>query len=122
MYISPFPARALACLLLAAASGHAGADPAAHPGAADPRAQVPATIYRPLLAYRAEAQPDASPDQGWQAGNAAVAGYQPMMLTMKPRGGQAAPASAPVPAPAQPPVDQAAPHAGHDHHRHGADQ
>lgn len=116
----PLPARALACLLLAAACAPAAADPVAPQGAADPRAKVAATVYRPLLDYRPEALPATSPERRWQDSNALVAGYQPMMLTMKPRHGHDASAPPAKAAPAAPPDDASAPHAGHAHHQHGA--
>lgn len=127
MNISTFPARALACLL-AGACVQAAAQ-TGRPDAADPHASVPATVYRPALDYRGEAPPSASPDRDWQASNATVAAYNPMMLTMKPRAGQDAGAARhdahaghrmqeAAPPPAQP-ATEAAP-AGHAHHHdHG---
>ena len=89
-------ARAFAGLLLGAAASLAAAH-APQPGAADPRAVAPATVYRPALDYRPAAAPAASPDRNWQASNDTVAATNSMALTMKPMGGAA-------------PAD---PHAGH---------
>jgi hypothetical protein len=89
-------ARAFAGLLLGAAASLAAAH-APQPGAADPRAVAPATVYRPALDYRPPAAPAASPDRNWQASNDTVAATNSMALTMKPMDG---------PAPADP-------HAGH---------
>jgi len=107
MTILTYPARALACALL---SAHAAF---AQTGAADAHTPVPATVYRPALEYRTDPQPAASADQGWRAANATVAGYNPMMLTMKSMGGAK---------PAEPHAAQRkepAPAATHEHHQHG---
>jgi len=114
-------ARAFACALLAAAPLHAAR---AQSASADAQAAVPATTYRSALDYRAEPQAEASADQGWRAANAAVAGYNPMMLTMKSMGGHhaghamddAGAADAPA-APRQAPAPAAA--GAHEHHHHG---
>ncbi|WP_296947758.1 hypothetical protein [uncultured Massilia sp.] len=122
MNTTTIPACALACALLAASA----APPARAQAAADPRAPAPDTVYRPALDYRAEAQSAASPDRNWRASNGAVAGYNPMTLTMKsmdghaghpmpqtgaadPHAGHAMDAGAPAPATA----------AGHAAHQHG---
>jgi hypothetical protein len=89
-----------------------GMAPAAEPASAalqpaDARAAVPATTYRPAIAWRPEAVTEASPDRTWAESNATVAGYDAMSLTMKRR----------APAPADPHAG----HAGHDMHAgHGA--
>jgi hypothetical protein len=107
MTILTHPVRALACAMLAASPVHAAFAQAA----ADPQAAVPATTYRRAIDYRAEPQPESGADQRWRAANAAVAGYNPMMLTMKPKGGHAMPQADGAPAHAHPDM-----HAGHDMH------
>lgn len=113
----------------AALAGGLGA--ACLPGAAlaqagDPQAAVPATIYRPAITYRPAAEPETPPDRNWVEGNATVAAYNAMSLTMKMKGmhahGAAAPAApAPVAQPAQSPqpaeaAEEADPHAAHAGH------
>ena len=78
--------------------------------AADSRAAVPATTYRPAIAWRPEAGPDTPPDSTWLDSNATVAGYDSMSLTMKMK----------MKAPAGPHGGHAG-HAGHEAHAgHGA--
>jgi hypothetical protein len=88
MNIAHITVRAAACLLLAAASAHSSASASASApqpvqAAADPKAQVPATTYRPALGYKLEAAPAASPDRQWKESNATVAATHSMSLTMK---------------------------------------
>jgi hypothetical protein len=75
------------------------------PPAADPAAAVPPTLYRPAIVRRPDILPETTPDRGWADSNAAVAGYNPMALTMKQRP-TAAPGAAAAPDP----------HAGHAGH------
>jgi hypothetical protein len=76
---------ALAGALLPALSAAQAQDARTQAPAGDPAAAVPATIYRPAIAWRPEAAPDAPPDRRWADSNAAVAGYNAMALTMKKR-------------------------------------
>lgn len=105
--------RLTACLALLSGVP-AGAQ--AQSGAADPRSPVPATVYRNLIPPRPPSAPATTPDRDWVASNATVAGYNAMMLTMKPMRMQPMPATAPGAAPVPRPADRpAAPddHAGH---------
>jgi hypothetical protein len=81
--------------------------------AADPQAAVPATVYQSAITYRPAAQPATPPDRNWVAGNATVAAYNAMSLTMKMPGmhahGAAAMPPAPTPAPTPAPVAKEAP-------------
>lgn len=105
-----------ACLLLGLGAAQAMAQVAA--SAADPAATVPATVYKPAIGQRPDAEPDTTPDQHWVAGNATVAAYNSMSLTMKGMKGHAASAPAAAQAPAAAPAD---PHPGHGTHAgHGA--
>jgi hypothetical protein len=82
--------------------------------AADPQAAVPATVYQSAITYRPAAEPATPPDRNWVAGNATVAAYNAMSLTMKMRGMHAHGAAAPAaPAVSAKPVQTADPHAGH---------
>jgi hypothetical protein len=114
------PARAAACLLLAAAGVHAHAQRAIQ-AAADPRAAVPATRYESTLGKPLEAASDTSPDANWVAGNQTVAATDSMALTMKAMGGghgQAADPHAGHAGHAVPPAAPTDPHAGHGQHVH----
>jgi hypothetical protein len=77
--------------------------------AADPLAAVPATVYQSAITYRPAAAPAATPDRNWVAGNATVAAYNAMSLTMKMPGMHAHGASAVPPAPVPVPVTKEAP-------------
>lgn len=114
-------ARAGACLLLAAFSVHAQAH-AQHAGAAsaaDPQAAVPATIYKPAMAYQAPGTPATTADRNWVASNETVAVTNSMQLTMKPRANQSGDPHAGHAMPQAAPTSQANdPHAGHAMPRH----
>jgi len=101
-------ALAAACAATLLPGAAAAAEPAPLPlHAADPGAAVPATTYRPAIAWRPEAGPDTSPDSTWRDNNATVAGYDSMSLTMKMK--------------MKAPADPHAGHAGHEAHAgHGA--
>jgi hypothetical protein len=114
------PARAAACLLLAAAGVHVHAQQAIQ-AAADPQAAVPATRYQSVFDKRPEAASDATPDANWVASNQTVAATDSMALTMKAMGGSHGQAADPhaghaghAATPAAPPD----PHAGHGQHDH----
>ena len=79
---------------------------------ADARAAVPATTYRPAIAWRPEAAPEVSPDRTWVESNATVAGYDAMSLTMKMNMKGVQPRNPAAPAPADPHAG----HAGHEAH------
>lgn len=112
-YASRF-ALAAACAATLLPGAAAAVEPAPLPlHAADPRAAVPATTYRPAIAWRPEAGLETSPDGTWLDNNATVAGYDSMSLTMKMR----------MKAPADPHAGHAGhgSHAGHEAHAgHGA--